>query len=256
MEVPQTRGGVAWDMRLPPAPYRTLMAGLLVAAAALVAFAWLAQEKLQGGTQQFDDHIRLLVHRHAGPALTAVMRGFSLIGSPAFLIACGILVVVRLVRTGNPRMALLFVITVIGAEVLDQVLKLVFHRTRPVAFFGLASPVGYSFPSGHALVSCSFYGVLAAFAAARTENRARRWIYWIAAALLIAAIGLSRIYLGVHYLSDVLAGYAAAVVWVFSVASARRWARRPQAGWPRSRANPPYFPPRISPCGLPCVISS
>jgi undecaprenyl-diphosphatase len=95
-----------------------------------------------------------------------------------------------------------------------------------VAFFGLAEPIGYSFPSGHSLVSCVFFGVLAAFAAARTESRARRWLYYIVAALMIGAIGFSRIYLGVHYLSDVLAGYAGAIVWVFSVASARRWRRR------------------------------
>lgn len=204
---------------------RTLIVGLLLAAA-LVFFAWLAEEVIEGDTQQFDDRIRMLVHAHANPALTAAMRGFSMIGSPSVLIALGALVIVFCVRAGRPRTALLFVIAVLGAEGLDQLLKLFFHRTRPVAFFGLAEPIGYSFPSGHALVSCVYFGVLAAFAAARTGSRARRWLYYIAAALLTAAIGFSRIYLGVHYASDVLAGYAAAVAWVFSVASARQWRRR------------------------------
>lgn len=209
-----------------PSQGRTLILGLLLAAAALLFFAWLAEGVLHGRTQQFDDHIRMLVHGHANPKVTAVMRGISLMGSPASLIALGALVMVILVRTERPRTAILFLIAVLGAELLDQLLKLLFHRTRPVAFFGLSQPIGYSFPSGHSLVSCVFFGVMAAFAAARTQSRARRWLYYIVAGLLTAAIGFSRIYLGVHYLSDVLAGYAAAAVWVFSVASARRWRRR------------------------------
>jgi undecaprenyl-diphosphatase len=214
-------------VRLLQQPYRRLLGGLLVAIAALLFFAWLAQAVLQGGAEQFDDGVRMLVRQHASPALTAVMRAFSFLGSPLFLIPLGILVFIRFVRTGRPRMAALFVITVVGAEILDQVLKLAFHRPRPAAFFG-TTPLTYSFPSGHSLVSCAFYGVLTALAAIPTESRLQRSIYWTSAALLIAMIGLSRIYLGVHYPSDVLAGYAAALVWVFSVASARRWLRRPR----------------------------
>ena len=210
-----------------PPNNRPLILGLLTAAAALLLFGWIAENVLRGSTRQLDDRVRTLVHAHANPVLTGAMRGLSLIGSPACLIALGALVVFMLVRNGRPRTAMLFVIAVLGAEILDQLLKLLFHRTRPVVFFGLAEPVGYSFPSGHSLVSCVFFGVLAAFAAARTPSATRRWLYYIAAALIISAIGLSRIYLGVHYFSDVIAGYAAAVVWVFSVASARRWRRRP-----------------------------
>jgi membrane-associated phospholipid phosphatase len=217
--------------RLPPSPsYRPLIAGLLVAAAALLLFAWLSQQMLGGYTLHFDEQVRALLHQHANPALTRFMLWVSFMGSPGLLIGLGVVVVMGYARQGKPRTALLFVITVAGAEVLDEILKLVFHRTRPVAFFGLREPAGYSFPSGHALVSCAFFGVLAAFAAARTERRALRWIYRAAAAILIALIGISRIYLGVHYPSDVLAGYAAALVWVFSVATARRWTRRPRRG--------------------------
>ncbi len=189
---------------------------------ALLLFAWLAQEVRRGGTQAWDDRIRMLVHAHATPALTAVMRGFSLIGEPAYLIVLGALVVVWLLRTGRWRTAVLLFITVLGSEVLDQAIKASFRRPRPVPFFGLVEPMGYSFPSGHAMVSCTFFGILAAIAAARTASRVGRVLSYAAAAALVAAIGLSRIYLGVHYPSDVLAGYAAAVAWVFIVAWARR----------------------------------
>ncbi len=217
-------------MRLPQAASRTLVLGLLVAVAALLFFAWLANEMIEGDTRHFDEYVRQAVHQYASPSLTTVMQAFSFIGSPAFLIVVGVLVVAGYVRTGRPRLALLFIITVVGAEALDQILKLLFHRTRPVAFFDFSEPRGYSFPSGHALVACAFYGVLAAFESARAQSRVRRWIYRGVAALLIGAIGLSRIYLGVHYPSDVLAGYAAAVVWVLSVASARRWLRQSRQG--------------------------
>jgi undecaprenyl-diphosphatase len=205
-----------------PPQSRTVLFGLLLAVAALVFFAWLADEVVHGRTQQFDDRIRMLVHARSSPALTAAMRGVSMIGEPWFLFVLGVPAVVWFVWKGWRRTVFVFAITVAGAEVIDQLLKLMFHRPRPATFFSLTEPVGYSFPSGHALVSCAFFGGLAVFAAARTGSRARRCLYYILAALLIAAIGYSRIYLGAHYPSDVAGGYAAAVVWLFSVAWVRR----------------------------------
>ncbi|MGA2737972.1 MAG: phosphatase PAP2 family protein [Bryobacteraceae bacterium] len=167
-------------------------------------------------TPAFDEPIRALVHAHASPALTVAMRAISALGEPAFLIVLGVPVVFWLVRTGRTRAMLRFAIAIVGAEVLDQLLKLLFHRARPTIFFGLPKPMGYSFPSGHALVSFAFFGALVVFASPR------RWWYYIAAAVPIAAIGYSRIYLGMHYPSDVLGGWAAAAIWLFSVSWARR----------------------------------
>jgi undecaprenyl-diphosphatase len=166
----------------------------------------------------FDERIRMLVHAHANPPLTLVMRAISVIGQPAILIALGVAAVAWLARTGRTRTAALFGIIVAGAEVLDQSLKLVFHRPRPVPFFGLATPAGYSFPSGHALVSFAFFGALVVYAAAR------RWWYFSAAAVPVAAIGYSRVYLGVHYPTDVLGGWTTAALWILCVYLAgRRW---------------------------------
>jgi undecaprenyl-diphosphatase len=103
-----------------------------------------------------------------------------------------------------------------GSLVLDVALKYIYHRTRPTAYFGTA-PHSYSFPSGHALCSFCFYGVLAGLLSARTKPLAWRLFIWFAAATLVIAIGLSRIYLGVHYPSDVVAGYLAAAVWVGTI---------------------------------------
>jgi undecaprenyl-diphosphatase len=103
-----------------------------------------------------------------------------------------------------------------GAGVLDGTLKLAFHRLRPDPFFG-AKPTTYSFPSGHALISFCFYGLIAGMVNFQLEKRWQRALVWCAAGLLIGMIGLSRIYLGVHWPTDVVAGYAAAMIWMGSV---------------------------------------
>lgn len=190
-----------------------LLGGLGVALATAVFFAWLAREVLAGAAQPLDLAIRGAVHRHAFPALTFAMRVLTWAGSPAVLFPLGALLIVRWVRQGRRRSALSFAITVLGAVLLEQALKLAFARPRPAPFFNLAAPLSYSFPSGHALASCCFYGFLAAVA------RGRQALAWVAAALLVALIGFSRVYLGVHYPSDVIAGYAAAVVWLLAVRS-------------------------------------
>jgi len=206
---------------------RLLYLGFLAAVAALLFFSWLANQVLRGATAEFDASVRTAVHGWASPRLTLAMRSITQLGAPPFVILVGAVVVWRLVAVGRKRAAILFVTSVLGAEALDQILKLLFHRPRPEAFFGLADPTTYSFPSGHAITSSCFYGVLAAILAARAHSAAAKAALWILAAGIALLIGLSRVYLGVHYPSDVVAGYAAAVVWVAAVrAGYLVWLRR------------------------------
>lgn len=186
--------------------------GLGIALVALLFLAWLAAQVHAGRTMEFDLLVRNHVHEWAVPALTVVMHAFTVAGSGAFLTALAVLLVLHWHRQGRKRLALIFALTLVGAEVLEQSMKFSFHRVRPVPFFGLSTPWGYSFPSGHALMSCCFYGVWAAVVRHR-----RRRLPWLAAALTIAAIGFSRVYLGVHYPTDVIGGYATGVVWVLVV---------------------------------------
>ena len=108
------------------------------------------------------------------------------------------------------------------------VLKTGFHRSRPEPFFDTRLPASYSFPSGHAMLSfCLCLSAAALFSANQKSRlvRAVIWIFWLG---LSGAIGYSRIYLGVHYPSDVLAGYLAALVWSLAVGSAyQKWRRAP-----------------------------
>jgi len=143
-----------------------------------------------------------------------MMRGLSLIGSEVGLVPLGAILVWWLVAAKRRRAAVVFAVAALGAEGLDQIMKLLFARPRPEPFFELASPITHSFPSGHAMVSCCFFGVLAAILAAREPSRTARVAMFAAAALLVALMGFSRVYLGYHYPTDVLGGYAAAVVWL------------------------------------------
>lgn len=207
-----------WRRILPSRKLETvLILGLAVAVGALGLFAWLADEVLEGGTIRFDSAIRDGVHQYASPGLTISMQIITMFGSPKFLIASGICVMIAFLLAKWNRAAFLFAVTFLGAVALTETLKLSFRRTRPVPFFDTLLPVSYSFPSGHALWSFCFYGVIAALISARVKSRAIRVTIWVLATLLVLLIGLSRIYLGVHYPSDVTAGYAAALIWVLAV---------------------------------------
>jgi undecaprenyl-diphosphatase len=190
-----------------------LLWSLAGAILSLVLFGWLAEEVFEGELRQFDLHIRNFVHQFANPLLTKIMLGFTGLGSVAALcILFGIaLACFLLVKLRGPAVWLL--IAMAGALILIVTLKLAFHRARPDPFFG-PIPNGYSFPSGHALGSFVFYGVIAGVLCSRIGSQLTRVLIWSTAAMLVTAIGLSRIYLGVHYPTDVIAGYAAGAVWV------------------------------------------
>src|SRR5262249_2175727 len=119
------------------------------------------------------------------------------------------------------RATLWLVITLLGALVLDLTLKYAFHRPRPTPFFGPLPPT-YSFPSGHSLFSFCFYALLAGLWGGRIRSGWLGTMIWTVAAVLVFAIGLSRIYLGVHYPSDVIAGYLAATIWVSTLVALDR----------------------------------
>jgi undecaprenyl-diphosphatase len=198
-----------------------LLGALLTAATALFVFGWLAEEMLEGDTQQFDTFVRTAVHQLATPGLTRLMQVFSFFGSVvAVTVMCLAMICVSLYYR-RTRTAAMLAITMLGVAALDLGLKLAFHRPRPTAFFG-ATPSTYSFPSGHALGSLCFYGMLAAIFAKHARVRIAKVFIWMTAVFLIGMIGFSRIYLGVHYPSDVIAGYCAAAVWVGAVSFLER----------------------------------
>ena len=198
-----------------------LLAGLACAVSLLILFAWLAEEVFEGDLQPLDLRVRTMVHAYSNPQLTRIMQALTFLGSTGFLsVLFTILIIVFLAR-GLKRPAIWLAVAVGGSVVLDISLKLAFHRARPVPFFGPA-PLTYSYPSGHALSSLCFYGVLAGLFCAQIQSRAARLLAWFVTVALVAGIGLSRIYLGVHYPTDVAAGYLAGAIWVSTLLFAAR----------------------------------
>jgi undecaprenyl-diphosphatase len=213
------------DLRTLWDAWAQLLGGLACAVSLLILFAWLAEEVFEGELQYFDLRVRTLVHAYSNPQLTRIMQTLTFLGSIGFLsVLFAILISVFLAR-GLKRPAIWLAVAVGGSVVLDISLKLSFQRARPVPFFGPA-PVTYSFPSGHALSSLCFYGVLAGLYCARMQSRVARILAWFVTGALVAGVGFSRIYLGVHYPTDVIAGYLAGAIWVSTLLFAARLRRR------------------------------
>ena len=195
----------------------SLLVALIAAIGVLVFFGWLTDEVLEGDTVAFDERVRAAVHQLASPTLTTIMRGISFLGGTRFLFGATTVIVLCFIFKKWKREAILFAVTMIGASLLNVTLKLTFKRVRPEPFFDLATPKSWSFPSGHSLASFCFYGALAAIVNARIKSRRLRIQIWIAAGVMIFLIGLSRIYLGVHHATDVIAGFTAALIWIGAV---------------------------------------
>jgi undecaprenyl-diphosphatase len=203
-----------------PSMRAAILASLAAAVLALWLLWWLAEEVFEGDTLRFDNAVRAWIHQFASPSLTSAMVVISALGSQVLAVAVIIASVIFLGLKWR-RAAIWLLFTVAGGLVLELTLKHAFHRTRPAPFFGTV-PDSYSFPSGHSLMSFCVYGVLAGLLSHRIRSAAVRIMVWILAVALVAAIGVSRIYLGVHYPSDVIAGYLTAAVWVSALLAADR----------------------------------
>ena len=185
------------------------IAVIVVVSIAAALFGWLAVARRSGATLGFDLAVRTAVHRWASPASTVLARVLATLGSPIFLLVSFAIAMLAFDRVASKRAAVTLAQVMAGAVVCNVGLKRLIHCPRPEPFFG-TDPSSYSFPSGHALYSLCFYGVLASVLAVHTPERAARIAICVAAAVLVAGIGLSRVYLGVHYPSDVIAGYLGA----------------------------------------------
>lgn len=180
-----------------------------IAVAASVAFVVIAAEMRRGTLDALDASTELAVHRLDSAAGDGVMKTATLIGSNVVLLPAVALVALLAVRLRRRAIAVVLVVDTIAVITAYSALKVMFSRERPRLFDKIALPTDFSFPSGHSMSALGIYGVVAA-ALIALYPRARRTTL-AAAIVLIAAIGLSRIYLGVHWPSDVLGGFLGGV---------------------------------------------
>jgi membrane-associated phospholipid phosphatase len=185
---------------------------LVLLVAALAAFAHLVEDYLTGDPiVRWDVEFARWLHEHSSGWLVDLFKIVTLAGNAAVVGVIVVAIGFVLVRRGRANDAALLVLAFGGASVVNSLLKLIFHRPRPeLAFVHLDT---YSFPSGHAATSSATFTVMAyLLARGRHSTKARIWI-GLGAAAAIALVGFSRLYLGAHYLSDVLAGISFGVAW-------------------------------------------
>ncbi len=182
--------------------------------AALVAFIFIADKVFHGNTDAFDEHAFNFIAGHVSDIRTSIMRLFTFLGTHIFLIPANLLLTAWFLFIKKRRWSSIRIpVIALSSLLLMFILKLIFHRDRPLTPL-LAAAKGYSFPSGHALMSVTFYGLLILIAWQSTKPLWFKWLISLSLFLLIIIIGVSRVYLRVHYASDVLAGFSIGLMWL------------------------------------------
>lgn len=191
-----------------------LTQALIISIISLAGFAFLATMVTYDKIIRFDSIVISFIQGFEAPTLTVIMKLLTSIGSTVSIVPLSLLILLFLYKVLKHRSELiLFVAVMVGSNILFLLLKLYFHRARP-DLHRLIEVSGYSFPSGHATNACSLYGILTFLLWKHIRTRLGRTILIVLSVMMILAIGVSRIYLGVHYPSDILAGYFLSILWL------------------------------------------
>jgi len=186
--------------------------GLATCLLILFIVAKLAEEVLEREAFAFDKTFLLWLHQFANPTLDNLMLFITQLGNPKIVVlVAGITILTLWWRRYRLEM-MVFVITCLGGFILNRGLKLFFSKPRPQLWKQLIVETSYSFPSGHALGSIVLYGFLAYLLAIYYPKFSP--IIYVLAVILIGSIGISRLYLGVHWPTDIIAGYGVGFLWL------------------------------------------
>jgi undecaprenyl-diphosphatase len=190
-----------------------LSAGAIIAVAFTWGFAQIAGHVRAGGTQAFDDAVMRFVGDHQNAVMRNIMIEVTTLGTGSVVAMLVLISGLFLWLNNHRHSAALLAIATLGGIVLNNLLKMGFDRPRPQIFEWGTHAMSSSFPSGHAMSAAIVYSTVAYLAARLQRNHASRILTMTFAALMIVSIAASRIYLGVHYPSDVLAGAIIGLAW-------------------------------------------
>ena len=193
-----------------------LAVGLSASAFVVWGFAEITEEVVEGESRAFDRAVLLWIEANVSGWLDGPMRAVTALGYYSVVLPLLAVISLAFYLKGWRLSAVMLVISTAGGIFLTTVLKEAFRRTRPEILDSGYSAGFYSFPSGHATVAVGFYGALALILAYHLHGPAR-WAVVLLGTVLVLLIGFSRLYLGVHYPTDVLAGFLAAPLWLVSV---------------------------------------
>jgi len=161
-----------------------------------------------------DESLANWLHEHATPGLTEGMRAITILGSPAFVALLTIVAIAMLLVRRDQYSSMQLAIGVAGGMLINTGLKNIFDRSRPHFEPALTHAYGYSFPSGHVAAATLLYGALLVLAWRRIPATLPRIMFGGAVFLLVQLISLSRMYLSVHYLTDVIVAQFVGIVWL------------------------------------------
>jgi len=207
----------------------TLLAALLLAGG-VWAFAELADEVTEGSTRSVDRAILLTLRSsddHSDPLgprfVEELGRDFTALGGMGVLIIVSLATVTYLALLGKPQTGLFVIAAVAGALVISMTLKLAFDRPRPDLVPHGSHVYTASFPSGHAMTSAATYLALGGLLARAHRRKRLKAFFLLLAIMLTLFVGISRVYLGVHWPTDVLAGWALGTCWAIACWLAAKW---------------------------------
>ena len=189
-------------------------------------FGWLADEVTENEFGDINRSILLTIHSYRSPVLDRLAFDVTWLGSSygiitlAIIFSAGLLFLKRYVDLGT------FAAVLIGASLMVVTLKFVFHNPRPQVFPPLVQESNFSFPSGHSLTSFALWGFFAWWTISLHVRNVLRWLLGFLGVLVAASVAVSRLYLGVHWPTDVLAGFFLGFGWVAVCAAGNRWFTR------------------------------
>jgi len=192
-----------------------IILGMILSFSSLLLFLKVTRDVFQNDFAHFDIGVSRFILQFRNPLLTDVMNFISFLGSAEFMVPVAILVIVLIISRYRHE-AILFTITMFIGVLINYILKLIFKRPRP-DIAPLFFPHTYSFPSGHAMNSFVFYALIAFYVFRFTRDKKISYMVSFVAILLIFLIGISRIYLGVHYPTDILGGFLAGFWWFVTI---------------------------------------
>lgn len=177
-------------------------------------FIFIATAMSNGSIAPFDTAVISFVQGLEAPWLTAILKVFTTMGSGYFVVPMALILVAILYFGLRARpQAWLLLIVIAGTPLFNTLLKLYFKRERP-DIHRILDAHGFSFPSGHAMISFSLYAIIAFIAWGFIKTAAGRVVLLLFTAFMILTISISRIYLGVHYPSDIVGGFTVSALWL------------------------------------------
>ena len=189
--------------------------GLIVSLILLTVFLDLARQ-VKGISEgiYFDEIIISSINKIVTPGIKSLMVFISFLGSAKFYIPLCLLIIFYFYKKNYHINILGLVNGVLGSAILNFLLKIYFTRTRPEDYFQIIE-TGFSFPSGHSMVAISAYFTLTYLFLRKKSWDIKKVSIWLATGLFVLLVGFSRIYLGVHWPTDVIAGFSVGFIWVF-----------------------------------------